>query len=121
MPIRPEFRKFYGRKWRTEIRPRILARARNKCERCGVANYEVGIRERNGMFRPVPVRKRRGYEIRIVLTVAHLNHVPGDDRDENLQALCQYHHLRLDAEHHRETRATRKDRARPVLVAAAGQ
>jgi hypothetical protein len=25
----------------------------------------------------------------IVLAVAHLNHTPGDDRDENLAALCQ--------------------------------
>lgn len=32
----------------------------------------------------------------IVLTIAHLNHQPDDSRDENLQALCQRCHNRLD-------------------------
>jgi HNH endonuclease len=54
--------------------------------------------------------------IEVVLTVAHLNHVAGDDRDENLAALCQYCHLMHDAEQHRESRATRKDSARPLLA-----
>jgi hypothetical protein len=51
----------------------------------------------------------------IVLTVAHLNHVAGDDRDENLAALCQWCHLHYDAEHHKETRSLRKDKGRPLL------
>lgn len=34
MPIRPDLRHFYGREWRQEIRPRILARAKNRCEQC---------------------------------------------------------------------------------------
>lgn len=46
--------------------------------------------------------------IRIVLTIAHLNHTPEDCRDENLKALCQRCHLRYDHAHHmanaRETR-----------------
>lgn len=54
----------------------------------------------------------------IVLTVAHLNHTPGDDRDENLKALCQWCHLNYDKIHHHETRATRKDAARPLLTGA---
>ncbi|MGH9665551.1 MAG: hypothetical protein ACRD9L_14090 [Bryobacteraceae bacterium] len=52
---------------------------------------------------------------RIVLTIAHLNHTPGDDREENLKALCQWCHLNYDKLHHHETRAARKDRARPLL------
>lgn len=52
--------------------------------------------------------------IRVVLTIAHLNHIAGDDRDENLLALCQWCHLNYDQLHHRETRATRKDAARPI-------
>ena len=35
--------------------------------------------------------------ILVVLTVAHLNHDPSDCRDENLEALCQRCHNRLDA------------------------
>ena len=50
-----------------------------------------------------------------VLTVAHLNHIPGDDRDENLEALCGWCHLHLDGPHHRESRRGRKDTARPLL------
>jgi len=54
-------------------------------------------------------------DVRIVLTIAHLNHTPGDDRDENLEALCQWHHLNLDFFQHRNSRAIRKDLARPLL------
>jgi hypothetical protein len=53
--------------------------------------------------------------IKVVLTIAHLNHAYGDDRDENLKALCQWCHLNYDKEHHRETRRARKDSARPLL------
>jgi hypothetical protein len=53
--------------------------------------------------------------IRVVLTVAHLNHVAGDDRDENLKALCQWCHLNYDRLHHHETRGARKDAARPLF------
>jgi hypothetical protein len=51
----------------------------------------------------------------VVLTVAHLNHTSGDDRPENLKALCQWCHLNHDACHHRETRGIRKDRTRAIL------
>lgn len=55
-------------------------------------------------------------EVSIVLTIAHLNHVAGDDRDENLQALCQWCHLTYDLSHHRFSRSKRKDLARPLLI-----
>ena len=71
---------------------------------------------------PVPApnhlwtRARRRYIV-VVCVTAHLNHTPGDDRDENLAWLCQWCHFHHDAASHRETRATRKDAARPILVA----
>lgn len=38
---------------------------------------------------------------RVVLTVAHVhNPEPHDCRDENLMALCQFHHLNHDRAHH---------------------
>ncbi len=58
--------------------------------------------------------------IRVVLTVAHLNHIAGDDRDENLAALCQWCHLIYDLEHHEESRAGRKDEDRPLLKLLSG-
>lgn len=47
----------------------------------------------------------------MVLTTAHLNHDPTDNREENLKALCQACHLRLDLDQHKATaRATRRAR-----------
>ncbi len=144
MPIRPELRHFYGREWRTVVRPRILARAENKCELCRAPNHKDVLRafawwtigdraaieykhradrpltklvwrcEKAEQFACFPRESTRW--VRIVLTVAHLNHQAGDDRDENLKALCQWCHLNYDKEHHAETRATRKDGARPLLA-----
>lgn len=53
--------------------------------------------------------------VTVVLTIAHLNHTPGDDRDENLKALCQWCHLNYDKDHRRVTRSERKDQARPLF------
>ncbi len=39
MPIRPELKQFYGVEWKTVTRPRILARAHDRCEWCGVSNH----------------------------------------------------------------------------------
>jgi 5-methylcytosine-specific restriction endonuclease McrA len=52
--------------------------------------------------------------IRVVIGVAHLNHVPGDERDENLRALCQWCHLHHDKQQHAQTRGARKDASRPI-------
>jgi hypothetical protein len=141
MPIRKELRKFYGRVWRKFTRPRILARAGNCCENCGKPNH-AAVYTRTGkepgrylMEWKLTVSDSQLWclhsvegsasgndfkpsrAIAVVLTVAHLNHTPGDDRDENLTALCQWCHLILDIEHHHRTRAERKDAARPILQA----
>lgn len=143
MPIRADLRHFYGREWRLVVRPRILARAENKCEQCGVPNgatlYRVagywleegsslvlGVFHRWHTFTGAVWRKegQPPGRVRAVLTqlgVAHLNHTPGDDRDENLKALCRWCHLNYDASHHAETRATRKDAARPLLAETAAR
>lgn len=57
--------------------------------------------------------------IRGQVGVAHLNHVPGDDRDENLKLLCNWCHLHHDQLQHKQTRCARKDAARPLLQAEA--
>lgn len=52
-----------------------------------------------------------GDPVKIVLTIAHLDHVPENCDPSNLRALCQMHHLRYDAKHHAETaRQTRRAR-----------
>lgn len=149
MPIRADLKHFYGREWRTVIRPRILARAENRCEQCGVPNHtevkrvrgfwlEEGATWQLGVFRrwrtadggdwerhaipgdeieelDPPGRRR---VVWIVLSVAHVNHQAGEDGDGNLRAWCQWCHLHHDFVHHAETRAIRKDAARPLLKAA---
>jgi hypothetical protein len=50
--------------------------------------------------------------IRVVLTVAHIDHDTTNSADGNLAAWCQLHHLRHDAKHHARnaarTRAQKK-------------
>jgi hypothetical protein len=135
MPIRPELRHFYrGPAWRA-TRARILARAGNCCERCKLPNGIVVVRagdysikaDDGTLYGPKGDTGARvrgsempgGNEVRIQLGIAHLNHVAGDDRDENLAALCRRCHLRNDAKKHAEdaklTRKVHKDAARPLL------
>lgn len=48
---------------------------------------------------------------RVVLTTAHLNHTPEDNRDENLRVWCQLCHLTYDRdEHNANARRTRRGR-----------
>jgi hypothetical protein len=50
-----------------------------------------------------------GKMVKIVLTIAHLDHTPENCDPENLRAWCQRCHLRYDAAHHAETaRETRR-------------
>mgnify|MGYP006322693029 CR=1 FL=1 len=96
MPI--DYKK-YPSNWKTEIRPAILKRADNRCEFCGVDNYSIGFRNSEGVFVKTDkhIRKLSCFTIKIVLTIAHLNHDINDNRYENLKALCQKCHNQLDA------------------------
>jgi hypothetical protein len=118
MPIRPENKERYPENWKSEIVPMIRQRSGNKCEACGVPNYELGGRTLAGRWhKAIPIGERllrhewpkpgdhaicSGYDmplriVRIVLTVAHLNHVPEDCRPENLAHWCQRCHNNYDA------------------------
>jgi hypothetical protein len=139
MPIRSDLRHFYrGPAWKA-TRDRIMKRAKNRCEQCGKPNHRrvwvyrsagygqywtlvKGDGQRwtycisgvSGSFKLFGAQWKEARRIRVVCTVAHLNHVAGDDRDENLRFWCQWCHLNWDKLHHRETRARRKDAARPI-------
>lgn len=128
MPIRSEYRRFYsGAGWRA-TRYRIRARANDCCEFCGVPNHVRVIRCGGYWLDPATYRWQspdggpaaadptgRDRSVYIVCTVAHLNHLAGDDRPENLRFLCQSCHLAWDRGHHKETRSARKDADRPLL------
>lgn len=97
MPIRPENRHFYSQRsgWLL-TRATIMARANHCCEICGVRNYS---------WRLGADGKR---EIKVVLTVAHLDHDPANNDPENLKALCQRCHNGHDAAHRAESRKRRR-------------
>ena len=99
MPIRPEERARYPEDW-PAISLRIRTeRAKGCCEcvgQCG--KHAEPSTARNGEPHPVTGSN-------VVLTTAHLNHVPEDCREENLVAMCQRCHLTYDGPHHAETRA----------------
>lgn len=138
MPIRPERAGLYpggsikSPEWRA-IRERIGERSGWRCETCGAPHMTMIAR---GSYRGrdaymvletcdvfcaetgLHMTKMRctsefGAQkvLKVVLTVAHLNHDEGDSRPENLAHLCQRHHLRLDAKHHaRNAARTRRKR-----------
>lgn len=88
----------YPANWKTEIRPAILKRDCDKCKFCGVANYSPAMRGNK--------------TIRIVLTIAHLDHDTNNNHYDNLAALCQRCHLRYDLEHHQTNAKATRDRKR---------
>lgn len=106
----------YPANWKTEIRPAILERAGNKCEFCGVPNGHIVYRDVSGRSG----QKRTCYSnlkaVKIVLTVAHLNHDITDNRPENLRALCQRCHLTHDKEQHAQTRRRNRYGQTPDLL-----
>lgn len=138
MPIRPENRDRYPADWKLRSRFVREHRARNRCEWCGVRQYDVGHRDERGQW--VSVAGGRTFDryadarqfaadydycysgedggrlvVVIVLTVAHVH----DDRPEasgllNLAALCQRCHNRHDA-------AARRQGTRERRIAESGQ
>lgn len=81
MPIRPELRALYPKNWAAISKRIRFERAGNRCEWCDAANY---------WFHP-----QTGSVV--VLTVAHLDHDPTNNAEDNLAALCQRCHNRYDA------------------------
>jgi len=110
MPIKDK--SVYPDNWK-EIRQRILERANHCCEQCGVSNYDIGYRDEKEVWNKIEQSmqgdtdaedaKETGFKvIKIVLTIAHLDHNPKNNDESNLKALCQLHHLRYDINHHKE-------------------
>jgi hypothetical protein len=130
MPIRAENRARYPADW-PQISRRIRDRAGNRCEFCTVPN---GAKIRRSVAEGVPVWRLAddsayengrsaidgaevpdsmadecnwGNPVRVILTVAHLDHQPENCADDNLRALCQRCHNQLDAPTRRAGTAAR--------------
>lgn len=136
MPIRESEKARYPADWKA-ISAAVRAEAGNRCEWCSAPNgqtilrgltssgaavwrgmgwsaYENGLCADTGTDVPDTTPDTVDYPkaVRVVLTVAHLDHQPENCTRDNLKALCQRCHLRHDAKHHAAnsaaTRAARK-------------
>ncbi len=118
MPIRPGNRDRYPPDW-AAISGRVRRGAGNCCERCGVTNGAMirrgHVRGVTAVWRPANAADdvdgfcaetgnpmpgtavQWGKPVRIVLTVAHLDHRPENCCSDKLRAWCQRCHNRHDA------------------------
>ena len=107
----------YPPNWKSEIVPRILERAGDKCEFCGTKNHsfvwsvKLWIKDvKRYKFKTIwfntesGAKRMKGIagkskQVYVVLTIAHLDHDEENHEvtDERLRALCQYCHLNYDA------------------------
>ncbi len=144
MPIKPEHRHHYrGVAWRA-ARALVLERAGHACEclgecgddhaggRCNLLNELPIVRDPEQPARwrhhPRPDQCPRLDGCRggcrgvvVVLTVAHLDHDPGNNDPERLRAFCQRCHLRYDRHEHGKNAAATRRRKRLEAERAAGQ
>ncbi len=110
----------YPANWKTEIVPRIIGRAGNQCEKCGLINgctvwsVPLKIKGSDGRYKikrfwistQTDVERMSPFSlggeiktVKVVLTVAHLDHDEENHEvaDDRLRAWCQYCHLNYDA------------------------
>ncbi len=112
----------YPINWKTHIRPAILKRAGGKCEKCGMKNYAIVLAGTRCLLVEYSTYKDAkqnlgwyhdpidGKAIIIVLTIAHKDHNPMNSNPENLLALCQACHNRMDVRHRIATRQRNRRR-----------
>jgi 5-methylcytosine-specific restriction endonuclease McrA len=118
MPISPALMPLYpggsirSAEW-LSLRAKILRRARYRCQDCGVLDRSVLFAFLDD---DAPIDRwtidfwghrhaPRQFVLKtVILSTAHLDHDPTNNRPRNLRALCQQCHNRHDARHRWETR-----------------
>jgi 5-methylcytosine-specific restriction endonuclease McrA len=130
MPI--DYKK-YAPNWKTEIRPAILERAKDKCEFCNIPNglviergfyneieaYQDCLKDEGAIYKAEnseyithdylgSLEKPSGRMATVVLTIAHLDHDTKNNDYANLKALCQRCHNRYDAPYRKANRKKNK-------------
>jgi hypothetical protein len=128
--------KDYPANWKTEIRPAILTRAFNCCEFCNIKNGIIVLR---GRYKDIEVYQDDdgniydafdseriganyvgdiddfGTFVKIVLTIAHLDHNTEHNDYSNLKALCQRCHNRYDRGNRNKNIKEKKLKIQPQL------
>jgi 5-methylcytosine-specific restriction endonuclease McrA len=108
-PIRESERARYPKNWR-EISKAVRQRNNGCCEWCDVPNGETIQRDADGDWHLYPALPD-AEPVRVVLTVAHLDHNPENCDPSNLRSLCQRCHNRYDAKHRAAGRKARQHAA----------
>jgi glyoxylase-like metal-dependent hydrolase (beta-lactamase superfamily II) len=117
----------YPADWFAEVRPRILARAGDRCEECGIANgnyrwyWTDDLGDGWSEVGPEEAARLRGEGRsvrRVVLTISHTDHDVTNNDDSNLRALCQRCHNWHDRDYRRRNAAATRRRRK---VEAVGQ
>jgi len=80
MPIKPENKKLYPPNWKSLSHWVRFVRAKGRCQNCGRVHGQRFLFSSG----------------QVVLSAAHLNQDPTDNRKTNLRALCQKCHLAHD-------------------------
>ena len=116
MPIRDENKARYPKDW-PQISKAIRERAGQRCEKCAAPNGALILREFNEYGHVYITQEDRMFAadngsllgrayfaardytkaVKVILTVAHLDHQPENCDPENLRAWCQRCHLAYDA------------------------
>jgi len=134
MPIKPENKDKYPDNWKAISYDIRVNRAKNRCEVCGIKNYLIIRRLAGDKYREpsqeewdmIHARIRYSHStfseslkyhgfIRVVLTVAHLDHNPRNCEYSNLKAMCQKCHNNYDKEHRKQTRRKSKLKGQMAL------
>ena len=120
----------YPKNWKTEIRPAILERANNCCEFCKISNHKIIIRGTwkdvdcyqcidDGTIFDANTSEIIGADyvgevhptnpmVKVVLTIAHLDHDVNNNDYSNLKGLCQRCHNRYDSVNRKKNRKNKK-------------
>lgn len=111
MPIKPENRARYPKDWKAISKRIRFERAEGRCECTGeCGGPHLGFED--GRCTAEHGKRHPYTKSMVVLTTAHMDHVPEHCEDDNLKAFCQRCHLRYDAHHHAtNARRTREAKA----------
>lgn len=118
MPI--DYKK-YPKNWKW-ISEQVRKDAGNKCELCFAPNGEVVVRPVNmkGFTRPwyfhPTFLSGKSKPVKIILTVHHIDFDKKNNERQNLIALCQRCHLRLDLGRHMKNRTRKKQNTNLSLI-----
>jgi 5-methylcytosine-specific restriction endonuclease McrA len=102
--------KEYPDNWKW-LSAQIIKDAGNKCELCYAPNGVTVNRSKSSQYPWEMAHQDGGKETVIVLTVHHIDSNKQNSKKQNLIALCQRCHLRLDLQKHMKNRKLKRTSA----------